>query len=79
MCSIPAQGHNKNEDVISNGLFRQVLEAKSRMSSTSSSSSSDSQTNASDPPAVRSADEGMHTGTLKRRAKTEKAISQTPS
>ncbi|XP_068172041.1 dysbindin [Antennarius striatus] len=44
---LPVQGNNNNEDVISNGLFRHVLEgleAKSRMSSTSSSSSSDSQT-----------------------------------
>lgn len=84
---LPAQGHNKNEGVITNGLFRHVLEgleAKSRMSSTSSCSSSDSQTNASDgdAAAVRSANEGTHTGTLKRRAappETEKARSQTPS
>lgn len=88
MSPISAQGHNKNEEsVISNGLFQHVLEgleAKSRMLSTSSSSSSDSQTNASDgdAPAVRSANEGTHTGTLKRRAappEKEKAISQTPS
>ncbi|CAF96549.1 unnamed protein product [Tetraodon nigroviridis] len=84
---LPAQGHKKNEDVISNGLFRHVLEgleAKSRMSSTSSSSSSDSQTNTddTDAPAVRSANEGTHTGTLRRRAappEAEKAPSQTPS
>lgn len=86
VCSISAQGHNKNEGAIANGLFRHVLEgleAKSRMSSTSSCSSSDSQTNArdGDAAAVRSANEGTHTGTLKRRAappETEKARSQTP-
>lgn len=85
--SFSAQGHNKSEDVVRHGLFRHVLEgleAKSRMSSTSSSSSSDSQTNGSDgdAPAARSAGEGTHTGTLKRRAapaETEKARSQTPS
>lgn len=71
------QGHNKSEDVISHGLFRHVLEgleAKSRMSSTSSNSSSDSQT--------PNADEGMNTGTLKRRAappETERPRGQTPS
>lgn len=87
MCSISptVQGHNKNEDVISNGLFRHVLEgleAKSRMSSTSSTSSSDSQTpntNARDTPTVRSDSGG--TGALNRRAaapETEKSRSQTP-
>lgn len=87
MSSFSAQGHNKSEDVVRHGLFRHVLEgleAKSRMSSTSSSSSSDSQTNGSDgdAPAARSASEGTHTGTLKRRAapaETGKARSQTPS
>lgn len=90
MCSISptVQGHNKNEDVISNGLFRHVLEgleAKSRMSSTSSTSSSDSQTpntNERDTPTVRADSGGTHTGALNRRAaapETEKARSQTPS
>lgn len=80
--------NNNNEEVISNGLFRHVLEgldAKSRMSSTSSISSSDSQTtnaNGGDTPVVRSDDEETHTGTVKRRAvppETEKVKSQTPS
>lgn len=90
ICSIrlAAQGHNNSEGVISNGLFRHVLEgleAKSRMSSTSSSSSSDSQTintNGGDTPVVRSDDEAAHTGTVKRRAppsETEKGKSQTTS
>lgn len=51
---LPVQGNNininnnNNEEVISNGLYRHVLEdkeAKSRISSTSSTSSADSQTN----------------------------------
>ncbi|TDH14536.1 hypothetical protein EPR50_G00043610 [Perca flavescens] len=87
----PLPGHgnnNNNEEVISNGLFRHVLEgldAKSRMSSTSSNSSSDSQTtnaNGGDTPVVGSDDEETHTGTVKRRAvppETEKVKSQTPS
>ncbi|XP_011612395.1 dysbindin-like [Takifugu rubripes] len=88
MSPLPVQGHNKNEDVISNGLFRHVLEgleAKSRMSSTSSTSSSDSQTpntNERDTPTVRADSGGTHTGALNRRAaapETEKARSQTPS
>uniref|UniRef100_A0A8C4FDP4 Dysbindin n=1 Tax=Dicentrarchus labrax TaxID=13489 RepID=A0A8C4FDP4_DICLA len=74
--------------VISNGLFRHVLEgleAKSRMSSTSSNSSSDSQTtnaNGADTPVVRSDDKETHTSTFKRRAapsEIEKVRSQTPS
>ncbi|XP_029288622.1 dysbindin-like [Cottoperca gobio] len=85
---LPVQGNNNNGDVISNGLFRHVLEgldAKSRMSSTSSISSSDSQTtdaNRGDTPVVRSEDEGTHTSTVKRRgvpAEKEKVKSQTPS
>ncbi|XP_070759408.1 dysbindin [Enoplosus armatus] len=83
----PLPGNNNNEEVISNGLFRHVLEgldAKSRMSSTSSNSSSDSQTtnaNGGDTPVVRSEDEETHTGTVKRRAappEKEKVKSQTP-
>lgn len=85
---LPVQGNNNNEEVISNGLFRHVLEgleAKSRMSSTSSTSSSDSQTtnaNGGDTPVVRSDDEETHTSTIKRRAappETEKVKGQTPS
>ncbi|XP_073324783.1 dysbindin-like [Pagrus major] len=85
---LPVQGNNNNEEVISNGLFRHVLEgleAKSRMSSTSSTSSSDSQNtnaNGGDTPVVRSDDEETHTGTVKRRAtlpEREKMKSQTPS
>ncbi|TMS18776.1 Dysbindin [Larimichthys crocea] len=86
---LPVQGNNNNnEEVISNGLFRHVLEgleAKSRMSSTSSNSSSDSQivnTNGGDTPVVRSDDEETHTSTVKRRAtppEIEKVKSQTPS
>lgn len=89
-CSISptVQGHNKNDGVIGNGLFRHALEgleAKSRMSSTSSTSSSDSQTpnaNEGDTLAVRSDSEGAHTGALNRRAappETEKATSQASS
>ncbi|XP_051272517.1 dysbindin [Dicentrarchus labrax] len=86
---LPVQGNNNNnEEVISNGLFRHVLEgleAKSRMSSTSSNSSSDSQTtnaNGADTPVVRSDDKETHTSTFKRRAapsEIEKVRSQTPS
>ncbi|TKS71003.1 Dysbindin Biogenesis of lysosome-related organelles complex 1 subunit 8 [Collichthys lucidus] len=86
---LPVQGNNNNnEEVISNGLFRHVLEsleAKSRMSSTSSNSSSDSQiinANGGDTPVVRSDDEETHTSTVKRRAtppEIEKMKSQTPS
>lgn len=86
---ITVQGNNNNnEEVISNGLFRHVLEgleAKSRMSSTSSNSSSDSQivnANGGDTPVVRSDDEETHTSTVKRRAtppEIEKVKSQTPS
>ncbi|XP_049436447.1 dysbindin-like [Epinephelus fuscoguttatus] len=71
---LPVQGNNNNEQVISNGLFRHVLEgldAKSRMSSTSSNSSYDSQTtnpNGGDTPEVRSDDEETQTSTVKRRA-----------
>ncbi|XP_044079846.1 dysbindin-like [Siniperca chuatsi] len=85
---LPVQGNNNNnEEVISNGLFRHVLEgldAKSRMSSTSSNSSSDSQTNnanGGDTPVVRSDDEETHT-TVKRRAappEIEKVKSQPSS
>ncbi|XP_022601126.1 dysbindin-like [Seriola dumerili] len=86
--SLPVQGNNNNEEVISNGLFRNVLEgldAKSRMSSTSSNSSSDSQTtnaNGGDTPIVGSDDEETHTSTVKRRAappEIEKLKTQTPS
>ncbi|KAM7402683.1 hypothetical protein PAMP_017899 [Pampus punctatissimus] len=71
---LPVQGNNNNEEGISNGLFRHVLEgleAKSRMSSTSSNSSSDSQTtnaNGRDTPVVRSDDEETHSSTVKLRA-----------
>ncbi|XP_041638935.1 dysbindin [Cheilinus undulatus] len=74
---LPVQANN---NVISNGLFRHVLEgldAKPRSSSTSSTSSCDSQTpdaTGGNTPVVRSDDEETHTGTLKRREK-----SQTPS
>nr|XP_046240568.1 dysbindin-like [Scatophagus argus] len=85
---LPVQGNNNNDEVISNGLFRHVLEgleAKSRMSSTSSNSSSDSQTayaNGRNTPVVRSDDEETHISTVKRRAappEVEKVKSQTPS
>ncbi|XP_041807748.1 dysbindin-like [Chelmon rostratus] len=85
---LPVQGNNNDKEVISNGLFRHVLEgleAKSRMSSTSSNSSSDSQTmNASggDTPVVRSDDEETQTSTVKRRAappEPEKVKNQSPS
>ncbi|AWP03302.1 putative dysbindin-like [Scophthalmus maximus] len=87
---LPVRGNhnNNNEEVISNGLFRNVLEgldAKSRMSSTSSNSSSDSQTtnaNGGDTPVVASDDEETHTGTVKRRTaapERERVKTQTPS
>ncbi|XP_068450996.1 dysbindin-A-like isoform X1 [Clinocottus analis] len=85
---LPVQGNNNNNEVISNGLFRHVLEgldAKSRTSSTSSNSSSDSQTtnaNGGDTRIVRSDDEETHTNTVKRRAlppEIESLKSQTPS
>uniref|UniRef100_A0A3Q1IQA1 Uncharacterized protein n=1 Tax=Anabas testudineus TaxID=64144 RepID=A0A3Q1IQA1_ANATE len=75
-------------EVISNGLFRHVLEgleAKSRMSSTSSQSSFDSQTtsaNRGDTPVGGSDDEETHTCTVKRRAEPperEKVKSQSSS
>lgn len=87
---LPVQGNNNNnEEAISNGLFRHVLEsldAKSRMSSTSSNSSSDSQTtnaNGGETPVVGSDDDETHTtSTGKRRAtspETEEVKSQNPS
>lgn len=75
------QGNNNNNEVISNGLFRHVLEnldTKPRLSSTSSTSSYDSQTtsaNGGQTPVERSDDEETHTGTLKRR---DKVKSHTP-
>lgn len=76
------QGHKNNEEAISHGLFRHVLEgleAKSRMSSTSSNWSSDSQTtnpNGEDTPL----EEETRTSTMKRRAtSSEMAKSQIPS
>uniref|UniRef100_A0A672IS05 Uncharacterized protein n=1 Tax=Salarias fasciatus TaxID=181472 RepID=A0A672IS05_SALFA len=83
-----SEGNNDDEEAISNGLFRHVLEsldAKSRMSSTSSESSTDSQTinvNGVDAPAIESDDEETHTSTIKRRAaaaEAEKAKSPNPS
>ncbi|XP_029907786.1 dysbindin-like [Myripristis murdjan] len=72
---LPVQGNNNNkEEVISNGLFRHVLEGldtKSRMSSTSSNSSSHSQStndNGGDTPVVQSDDEETHSNTVLRRA-----------
>ncbi|XP_069009489.1 dysbindin-like [Embiotoca jacksoni] len=72
---LPVQGNNNNnEEAISNGPFRHVLEsldAKSRISSTSSNSSSDSQAtnaNGEGTPVVGSDDEDTHTSTVKRRA-----------
>lgn len=73
---LPAQGNNNNEEVLSTGLFRHVLEGldpKSRMSSTSSMSSGDSQNmNAMEEhtPIEGSDDEEQdNSGTLKRRTK----------
>ncbi|KAM4587862.1 dysbindin domain-containing protein 2-like [Odontesthes bonariensis] len=66
--------NNNNEEALSNGLFRHVLEtldSKSRMSSTSSDSSCDSQTtnaNRADTPLGGSDDEETQNGTVKRRA-----------
>lgn len=86
---LSVQGNNNNnEEAISNGLFRHVIEgldAKSRISSTSSNSSSDSQTtsaNGGDTPLVASDDEETHSNTLKRRSassETEKVKCQNPS
>ncbi|XP_029990624.1 dysbindin [Sphaeramia orbicularis] len=83
---LPGQGNNNNEDVISNGLFRHVLEgldAKSRMSSTSSNSSTDSQTinaNGEDAPVVQSdEEEETHTNTMKRRAESVEMKSSSSS
>lgn len=73
---LPAQGNNNNnEEVLSTGLFRHVLEAldpKSRMSSTSSVSSGDSQNmnvTETHTPIEGSDDEERDSGTLKRRCK----------
>uniref|UniRef100_A0A3Q3NDJ1 Dysbindin-like n=1 Tax=Mastacembelus armatus TaxID=205130 RepID=A0A3Q3NDJ1_9TELE len=79
----PLPGNN-NEEVISNGLFRHVLEgldAKSRMSSTSSNTSSDSQnnTNGGDTPVVGSDDEETHTRPRGTPPGKEKVKSQTSS
>lgn len=85
---LPVQGNNNNEEAISNGLFRHVLESldgKSRISSTSSISSSDSQTtnaNGGDTPVVGSDDEETNTSTMKRRVvspEREEVKSQNPS
>ncbi|XP_022076189.1 dysbindin domain-containing protein 2 [Acanthochromis polyacanthus] len=85
---LPVQGNNNNEEAISNGLFRHVLEsldAKSRISSTSSDSSSDSQTpnaNGGDTPVVGSDDEEANTSTMKRRVvspEREEVKTQNPS
>ncbi|KAM8868702.1 dysbindin-like isoform X2 [Synchiropus splendidus] len=71
----PLSGNNNNEEAITNGLYRHVLErldTKSRISSTSSITSySDSQaTNANGVDAVvESEDEDTRTSTLKRRGK----------
>ncbi|KAL6111895.1 dbndd2 [Pungitius sinensis] len=82
---LPVQGNN---EVMTDGLLRHVLEGldtKSRTSSTSSNSSSDSQTSSAhggDTPNVRSEDEETHTSTVRRRAaapEIEKLKSQTPS
>lgn len=66
-----AGNNNNNEEALSNGLFRHVLEtldSKSRMSSTSSDSSSDSQNvNGRDTPLVGSDDEETQTSPAKRR------------
>uniref|UniRef100_A0AAV2M5T3 Transposase n=1 Tax=Knipowitschia caucasica TaxID=637954 RepID=A0AAV2M5T3_KNICA len=75
---LPAQGNNNNDEVLSNGLYRHVLEgldSKSRVSSTSSVSSGDSQNMNVPSPAEGSEDEEQESsGTLKRRPKpTEKS------
>ncbi|XP_029358848.1 dysbindin-like [Echeneis naucrates] len=84
----PLPGNNNNEEIITNGLFRHVLEgidAKTQVSSTSSNSSSDSQTinaNGGSTPVVGSDDEETHTSTVKRRAAppgTENIKTQTTS
>ncbi|XP_072308948.1 dysbindin domain-containing protein 2-like isoform X2 [Eucyclogobius newberryi] len=77
---MPVQGNNNDKELVSNGLFRQVLvglDSKSRMSSTSSVSSGDSQNmnaNGAHSPIEDSDDEEQEkSGTLKRRPKsTEK-------
>ncbi|XP_040059024.2 dysbindin [Gasterosteus aculeatus] len=75
---LPVQGNNNNNEVITNGLLRHVLEGpdtKSRTSSTSSNSSSDSQT--SD---AHGGDDA--TSTVRRRAvppEIEMVKGQTPS
>lgn len=73
---LPVKGNNNNEEVLSTGLFRHVLEGldpKSRMSSTSSVSSGDSQnmnTVEGHTPIEGSDDEEQdNSGTLKRRLK----------
>lgn len=80
------QGNNNNNEVITNGLLRHVLEGldtKSRTSSTSSNSSSDSQTSdAHGGDDARSEDEETHTSTVRRRAvppEIERVKGQTPS
>ncbi|KAK2914709.1 hypothetical protein Q8A73_005303 [Channa argus] len=71
---LPVQHNNNNEEVISNGLFRHVLEgleAKSRMSSISSHSSFDSQTTSANggcTPVVGSDDEETHTSNVTKTA-----------
>ncbi|CAG5983861.1 unnamed protein product, partial [Menidia menidia] len=70
----PLPGNNNNEESISNGLFRHVLEnleSKTRMSSTSSVSSSNSQSssiNGRDTPLAGSDDEETQNGTIKQKA-----------
>lgn len=72
---LPVQGNNNNDEVLTTGLFRHVLEGldpKSRVSSTSSMSSADSQNmNATEAHAAveGSDDEERDSGTLKRRSK----------
>lgn len=73
---LPAQGNNNNDEVLSTGLFRHVLDGldpKSRVSSTSSMSSGDSQNmNSAEGHGVieGSDDEDQdNSGTLKRRSK----------
>lgn len=74
---LPVQGNNNNEEVLSTGLFRHVLEdldPKSRMSSTSSVSSGDSQnmnaTVGHTPIDVSDEEDQDNSGTLKRRSKS---------
>lgn len=73
---LPVQGNNNNDEVLSTGLFRHVLEGldpKSRMSSTSSMSSGDSQNmNATEGHTQTEAsdeEDQDNCGTLKRRTK----------